>query len=247
MTRDAGKAAIDLRYRLLDYLYTGLHQSHVDGSALLSPLWYKYPKDSVTYPIDLQFFYGPSLLVSPITQENSTSVRYYLPRDTWYNFATMAPVGVTGWVTENDVSYTQIPLHLKGGSVIPVRSSSAMTTAELRTKPFNLVVAPDARGLARGQLYLDDGETINPPADKTTTADMNFRGGKLTVGGRFGYESAVGWNTVSFLGVGREPRRVMLNGRPVEKKAVKYDTKKKVLSVDVKIAKLGRFEVTLEN
>ncbi|KAH6907030.1 alpha-glucosidase [Coprinopsis sp. MPI-PUGE-AT-0042] len=239
LTRDAGKAAIDLRYRLLDYLYTGLHQSHVDGSALLSPLWYKYPKDAVTYPIDLQFFYGSSLLVSPVTQENSTSVRYYLPKDTWYNFATLAPVGATGWVTENDVSYTKIPLHIRGGSIIPIRSSSAMTTTELRTKPFNLVVAPDTRGSARGQLYLDDGETIDPPADKTTSADLNFRDGKLTVGGRFGYESAAGWKTVSFLGVGQEPKRVTINGRPVEKKAV--------LAVDVSIAKLGRFEVSLEN
>lgn len=35
-----------------------------------------------------------------------------------------------------------------------------MTTFELRKKDFELVVAPDAHGLASGQLWVDDGDRL---------------------------------------------------------------------------------------
>ncbi|RXW23660.1 hypothetical protein EST38_g2212 [Candolleomyces aberdarensis] len=175
LTTAAAKNGIDIRYRLLDYIYTAFHAAHVDGTPLLSPLWYKYPKDTTTYPIDLQFFYGPSVLVSPVTDEGSTSVRYYLPQDTFYDFATLSTVSGGQWITQNDVAYDQIPLHIKGGSVVPLRNQSAMTLAELRTKSFNLVVAPDSQGRAQGDLYLDDGERIDPPPSRTTQISMVAR------------------------------------------------------------------------
>lgn len=246
LTTEAAKAAIDTRYRLLDYLYTAFHSAHVDGSTVLSPLWYQYPKDTTTYPIDLQFFYGPSLLVSPVTEENSTTVKYYLPADTWYSFADLSAVSSKGeWVTQQDVSYTQIPLHIKGGSVVPLRNESAMTTTELRKKPFSIVVAPDAQGKASGVLYVDDGETIDPAQSKTTQVTFTFSGKKLSVGGRFGYDSGfgVGWKTVKIAGVDKQPARVSVDGRAV--KGVKYDAKTKVLEVEVAIDRLRAFELVL--
>lgn len=251
-TTEAARAAIDLRYRLLDYLYTALYMAHRDGTPVLSPLWYKFPKDTTTYPLDLQFFYGPSLLVSPVTEEGSSSVRYYLPRDTWYDFATLQAVSRSGtWITQDSVAVTDIPLHIKGGSIIPLRVESAMTIAELRTKSFDLVVAPAGGGdhaNARGQLYLDDGETIDPPSSQTTLAEFKFKKGRLVVDGRFAYgeEKGVGWRTVKFLNVNEEPRRVKLSGKEVERKNIRYVSSSRVLEVDVNALEMKSFDLVFE-
>ncbi|KAG8686180.1 hypothetical protein FRC09_014300, partial [Ceratobasidium sp. 395] len=133
----AAKNAIDIRYRLMDYMYTAIQQAHEDGSPVLNSLWFKYPQDKNTYPIDLQFFYGDSILVSPVTAENSTSVDIYLPKDVFYDFLSYEQVQGKGkTISLTNVNYTSIPVHIKGGTVLPLRASSAMTTKALRGVDF---------------------------------------------------------------------------------------------------------------
>jgi alpha-glucosidase len=224
-----------LSYRLLDYFYTAFHQQHTDGTPVLQPLWFSYPKDANTFPIDLQFFFGDSVLVSPVTEENSTSVDIYLPEDIFYDFATLAPVEGSGsMVTLNDVDFTTIPLHIKGGAVLPLRNESASTTTALRQKDFEFVVAPGQDGTASGQLYIDDGESIEPST--TTFVTMKFANSTLDVEGEFGFDTGVNVSRVRFLNVQSVPGDVMVNGAPVDDSDVGYDATNKVLDVVVGVA-----------
>lgn len=157
----AAKYAIDIRYRLLDYLYTALSRQSIYGTPALSPLWFMYPQDQNTFPIDLQFFYGDCILVAPVT-DDSTRVRVYLPDDQFYEFDTGKPVRGRGeWIDLPNVPYDRIPLYVRGGCTLPLRAEGAMTTAELREKGFEIMVAPGLDGEARGSLYMDDGETLD--------------------------------------------------------------------------------------
>ena len=165
LAADAARNAIDIRYRLLDYLYTAMHQQTVDGTPLLNPLWAFYPGDSATFGIDTQFFFGSSILVSPVIDEDATSVSIYLPNDEFYDFYTYVPV--PGGASTHDlanVDFTSIPLHIRAGSIIPMRSESANTTTALREKPFTILVAPTLDGKANGQLYMDDGVSLSQSA-----------------------------------------------------------------------------------
>jgi len=200
-------------YRLLDYLHTAFHEANQTGAPVVSPMWFKYPKDATTYPIDLQWFFGDSILVSPVTEENSTSVSIYLPKvhlalplaiiyvyktkDVFYDFLTLTPVQGTGaHVLLSNVSFTEIPVHIKGGAVLPLRALSTMTTAELRETDFELFVAPGMDGTATGQLYLDDGVSVVQPAQ--TQVAMSFKHGTLAVTGNFGFKTGVNVARVQF-------------------------------------------------
>lgn len=244
LVAEAAKNAIDIRYRLLDYIYTAMHRQSVDGTPLLNPLWFQYPQDQNTYPIDLQFLYGDSILVSPVTVENATEATFYLPNDQFYDFLTGTPVRGQGKnVTLDDVPYTSIPLHIRGGAVLPLRIESGMTTTDVRKNDFEFVVAPGLNGKATGTLYVDDGVSIDQP--KQTNVQMNYTGNTLTVGGTFDYPVGVNLAAVQFLGVAKNPGSVKVNGKPVASNAVAFNSTTQVLTVVTNLTLTQGFTVTL--
>ncbi|KAL6708619.1 hypothetical protein ACN47E_002600 [Coniothyrium glycines] len=204
----AARKAIDIRYRLLDYIYTAMHKQTIDGTPMLAPLWMHYPEDSRTHDIETQFFYGPSILVNPVTEEGSTSVSFYLPKATWFDFATQKPVSGGGTtITYSNVADTDIPILVRGGSIIPLRVKSAMTTTALRGEDFELWVAPGKDGGAVGTLYLDDGESLVQGG--TTQIDLLWDGQTIRAEGTFGFETDVGVKSVTIMG--GQPQKYHLN------------------------------------
>ena len=219
----------------MDYFYTTFRRAHTDGTPVLYPMWFNYPSDPNTFPIDLQLFFGPSILVSPVTEENSTSVEFYLPKDIFYDFLTYEPVqGHGSLVWMHNVNFTSIPVHIKGGVVLPLRAESTMTTAELRKTDFEFVVAPGSDGTATGSLYIDDGLSI---ADtEVASVEMSYSKNTLSVKGTFKQSTGVNVADVKFLNVSKSPSSVKLNGSSVSRHNFSYDAQSKVLSVTLGFA-----------
>ncbi|XP_068752603.1 maltase-glucoamylase-like [Montipora capricornis] len=157
--KDARKV-LETRYRLLPYLYTLFYKANMDGSTVIRPLMHEFPKDKVTWDIDRQFLWGSSLLISPVLDEGKTSVEAYLPDSRWYDY-------YTGKETQSRKKYVtlnapldHIPLHIRGGHIIPTQEP-ANNTAFSRKKPVGLTVALGDDGKAQGELFWDDGESID--------------------------------------------------------------------------------------
>jgi alpha-glucosidase len=106
-----------------------------------------------------------------------------------------------------------------------------MTTKALRTREFEFVVAPGMDGTAMGQLYVDDGVSVDQP--KTTEVTMRYKEGQLTVKGKFGFRTGVKVSRVRFLGITQAPALVKLNSKAVGNSQLSYDGKTQVLDVVV--------------
>ncbi|MGC8787192.1 MAG: TIM-barrel domain-containing protein, partial [Anaerolineae bacterium] len=65
--------AIELRYRLLPYLYTATWQCTQTGLPIARPLVLAYPEDVHTHSLDDEFLCGDALLIAPICEPQATS------------------------------------------------------------------------------------------------------------------------------------------------------------------------------
>lgn len=199
LTQSAARNAINIRYRLLDYIYTAFHRQTQTGLPLLNPLFFHYPEDANTFAIEHQFFYGDDILVSPVLEENSTDVSIYLPNGIFYDWWTLEQVVGTGsWINISDVAFDSIPLHIRGGAILPLRAESANTTTELRKQDFVIWIAPNATGQASGSLYLDDGDSIEQ--DGVSEIVFTFDNGRFSMTGDFGYETDLQVKNITLLG-----------------------------------------------
>jgi alpha-D-xyloside xylohydrolase len=63
---DDFRKAIELKYRLMPYIYAQSVQSSGDGHPLLRPLFFDYPEDPTSWFIDDEYLFGTDLLVAPL-------------------------------------------------------------------------------------------------------------------------------------------------------------------------------------
>ncbi|KAF2866859.1 alpha-glucosidase-like protein [Massariosphaeria phaeospora] len=197
---DAARKAIDTRYKLMDYIYTALYYQTTTGVPMINPLFYLYPSDANTFGIQHQWFYGDALLISPVTTDYSDTVTYYLPKDIFYDYWTHERIeGHGANVTVSNVTLTDIPVHIRGGTIIPFRANSANTTTDLRKQDIWVLVCPGADGTAKGRLYLDEGERIEQP--NVSEIEFTWDGNKLNTLGSFGFQGGNGGESITVANV----------------------------------------------
>ena len=155
--------SLNLRYSLLPYFYTLFAQSHMIGLPVWRALSWEFPQDSATWSIDQQAMIGSALLMTPIVNNTvDESVIGYMPRGDWFDYHTFARVqpGYMKFVSAFNVS-SWVPLLIRGGYIVPTQIPQ-LTTYDTWTQPYILRVALDSNtNDARGQVVIDDGETIN--------------------------------------------------------------------------------------
>eukprot|EP01114_Cavostelium_apophysatum_P008155 TRINITY_DN2046_c0_g1_i1.p1 TRINITY_DN2046_c0_g1~~TRINITY_DN2046_c0_g1_i1.p1 ORF type:complete len:921 (+),score=167.08 TRINITY_DN2046_c0_g1_i1:50-2812(+) len=238
-----------IRYSILPYMYTLFYRAHTYGGMVWRPLVFEFPTDPNVANLDTQFLVGSSIMVSPILQPNATNVTSYFPASYWYDFYTLKlfEVAQNGGNFTLDAPFQFIPVHLLGGTILP-RQYPAMTIYQTRLNPFYLLVPYNADGRATGELYLDDGDAIEPVINQVYSL-LEFSSGYDGKKGQFTSQVVkTGWEPAStanlqyviFMGVNSPVSSVDLNGNSVD---FTFDPNNNTLNVTVALPILKEFTI----
>ena len=211
------RASIELRYRLLPYLYTLFREHEETGAPVMRPLWFEYPQDIATYLNDNQFLVGRDLLVAPVTAPGVTRRSVYFPRgDAWLDWWTGARYE-GGKAVEVDAPLDRLPLFVRAGAVLPVQPV-IQHTGEAPREPLTLLVVAGAGGTAR--IHQDEGDGYAYRRDGWRATEVTHSAGALRLK-HVGYEVGRAVGAVEILGAESKPRAVRADGREV--KDVSYE------------------------
>lgn len=173
------KKYLELRYRLLPYIYTAVRECCQTGVPVMRGLWLHDPSDAAALAADDVYMFGPDLLVAPVIEPGATSRTFYLPRGVWHDFWTGEVVSGGRQFTRT-VDLTTIPLYVRAGAVLPL-GPLRQYVEEASDEPLTLRVHPGADG--SGSYYEDDGVSFDFARGSFTmlNLDWNDSAGTLTV------------------------------------------------------------------
>lgn len=114
------KEMVELKCRLMPYLYRLAVQAHEEGLPLLRPMFMEFPDDRSCLPLDMQYMLGESLLAAPIFSETGEA-EYYLPKGKWYNLLTGETLSGPGW-QKGHFDYHTMPLLVPQNTILPLGS-----------------------------------------------------------------------------------------------------------------------------
>ena len=158
-----------LRQTLIPYLYTAARRTYDTGLSVVLPMYYMYPENAEAYTFSNQYFFGESIMVSPISQpaNNQTGLvdnwQIWFPQEfQWVNFFTGSLVNNA---TNPSFTLDEMPVYSPAGSIIPLLPeprSSRERIGRAQKIPQSLLLYTLIGGSTRGRGYIydDDGTTI---------------------------------------------------------------------------------------
>jgi alpha-D-xyloside xylohydrolase len=149
---------LNLRYRLLPYIYSEAWQVTKNGSTMMNPMVMDFNGGTAAVKSQYQYTFGKSVLTAPVTEPDVTQWDVYLSKSTeWYDFW-KGERFYGGQTIKTDAPLDKIPLFVKARSIIPMgkiiqyASEKSADTIEIR-----VYKGADAKF----DLYEDEGDNYN--------------------------------------------------------------------------------------
>lgn len=170
---------LDLRYRMLPYIYSQSAAVSFAGSTLMRPLVMDFPTDSHALEQRHEFMFGPSLLVAPVTEGKVKLWNVYLPEyaQGWIDFWSGKKIN-GGQSVDIDVTLDKIPLFVKAGSILPL-GPEKQYASEDTDKPWEIRIYPGAD--ATFTIYEDEGDNYNYEQGKSATFQLTWKDAEKTL------------------------------------------------------------------
>lgn len=112
------KKFIELRYKLLPYIYTVFWQQHKYGLPILRPISVLEQQHFKNLLREEEFGFGDKILVSPVMEPGQQSKIVYLPEGDWYYYFNNQKYK-GGQEIMIDTPLDEMPIFIKGGTVLP--------------------------------------------------------------------------------------------------------------------------------
>jgi len=115
---DINRKFIELRYRLLPYIYSAFWEHHRHDFPILRPLVMHEQENVLTHSIQEIFTFGDKILVAPVSDPGARTKNVYLPAGSWYNYWTHEHMQ-GGRDYQVAAPLDSMPIFVKAGAVIP--------------------------------------------------------------------------------------------------------------------------------
>jgi alpha-glucosidase (family GH31 glycosyl hydrolase) len=228
--KNLSRTAIELRYRLLPYIYTMAFQNAQTGLPLMRPLFFEEPDNHEMYLVSESYLFGDDMLVAPVLRQGVRERPVHFPATAdWYDFYTGKRYE-GGTYQQVRTHAERIPTFVRGGAIIPM-ADLVQSTMQYDVQHLSLHYFYDENAAAEPyhtRIYHDDGltpeahargeyETLHLSTEIQT--DENARASvmmqlKLETGAGFEGE---GFSEISLMlrNIEQEPAQILLNGRLV--------------------------------
>ncbi|HZK19404.1 MAG TPA: TIM-barrel domain-containing protein [Treponemataceae bacterium] len=160
------KSIVQLRYRLIPYLYSEFMKAALNNTMMFRPLNFQYPEDNRTHDIEDQLLLGNEIMIAPIYTQNAKGRYVYLPENmtkvVWHDGTIVLQEKITKGDHYIPCTLNQVVFFIKENHTIPL-TPACTNTDQLNYNTFELI---GSKG-ATYELYTDDGYTTNPKTDGT--------------------------------------------------------------------------------
>jgi alpha-glucosidase/alpha-D-xyloside xylohydrolase len=151
------KKYLELRYRLLPYIYTAARETSETGLPMMRAMWLHHSDDPIATTRGDQFFWGRDLLVAPVVEKGAIVRKVYLPRGAWFDFWTEERIE-GGREIDRAVDLETTPLYARAGAIVPTGPLKQYSDEPV-DGPLTLTAYPGANGAAL--VYDDDGKSFD--------------------------------------------------------------------------------------
>ncbi len=175
---------INLRYRLLPYLYSTFFEATQNGMPVVRSLAINYTHDANIYQSQYQnqYLFGQFILVAPMVS-NQNIAKIYLPQGKWYCLYTdQKHEGSQAHLLETPKD--KLPLFVQAGAILPMQSVVQHTQqAPEPTLQLHLYANPNGQ-ITNYTYYEDDGTTYQHQQGEFYLRQMQYNPNtqSLTIG-----------------------------------------------------------------
>ena len=227
---------VNLRYRLMPYIYNAAREAYDTGVSICRPLYYDQPEESKAYSTEDEYMFGNDILVAPVVERSkdgiSTTRKVWLPKGTWYNVQ-RDKLQEGGTTFSDNYGMEEIPYFYKAGAIIPCFSH----VMNLETCPDTLILEAVPGDGGKLSYYEDAGNDNTYQQGEFTRTLIEQKqlpkGVELIINARTGQFKgmpSVRHYRVEFLAMGK-PSAVELDGKTLNTEAWHYDEAARKLTV----------------